>query len=219
MPPTTASSPAPNRWIVAIAGIVMQLALGAVYAWSVFREPLQSFGWSISEITWTFTIAIFTMGWAAFVGGLWMKAKGPRIVAITGGILYGVGVFLASFSGHGIWVLYLTYGLIGGIGLGLSYIVPIATLVKWFPDRRGFITGVAVAGFGCGALLTAPIATRLIQSQGVLHTFAILGICFLLLVVSSACFIVNPPESYVPQGWTAPAPHSKVRRTPRLLSS
>lgn len=91
-------------------------------------------------------------------------------------VLYGLRVFLASFSNYGLWVLYLSYGVIGGAGLGLGYIVPIPTLVKWFPDKRGFITGVAVAGFGAGALVTAPIATRLILTVGVLRTFAILGI-------------------------------------------
>ncbi|MBV8820093.1 MAG: OFA family MFS transporter [Acidobacteriaceae bacterium] len=194
-----------NRWLIASAGIVMQLALGAVYAWSVFRTPLvKSLGWSISEVTLTFTIAIFTLGWAAFAGGLWMRTAGPRLIGITGGILYGLGVFLARFSDHGLWVLYLTYGVIGGAGLGLGYIVPIATLVRWFPDRRGFITGVAVAGFGAGALVTAPVATRLIQTAGVLNTFAYLGIAYLILVVGSAMFMVNPPAGFRPAGW-APA--------------
>ena len=195
-----------NRWIIAAAGVVMQVALGAVYAWSVFRTPLvHGFGWSISEVTLTFTIAIFTLGLAAFVGGLWMRAKGPRIVGITGGVLYGLGVFLASFSDRGLGVLYLTYGLIGGAGIGLAYIVPIATLVKWFPDRRGFITGVAVAGFGAGALVTAPIATRLIAHIGVLETFAILGIANFILVVGASLFMVNPPLNYRPAGWTPDA--------------
>src|SRR5258705_2717017 len=192
-----------NRWIIAAAGVVLQLALGAVYAWSVFRTPLvRGFGWSISEVTLTFTIAIFTLGIAAFIGGLWMRAKGPGIVGMTGGVLYGLGMFLASFSNHGLWVLYLTYGLIGGAGIGLAYIVPIATLVKWFPDRRGFITGVAVAGFGAGALVTAPIAPRLIAHIGVLETFAILGIANFILVVGASLFMVNPPPNYRPPGWT-----------------
>lgn len=190
-----------NRWVIAAAGIVLQLALGAVYAWSVFRTPLvRAFGWTIPQVTLAFTIAIFTLGFAAFVGGLWMRAKGPRIVGVTAGLLYGAGVFLASFSNHGLWVLYLTYGLIGGAGIGLGYIVPIATLVKWFPDKRGFITGIAVAGFGAGALLTAPVATRLIQTVGVLQTFAILGIAYLVLVTGASLFMVNPPADYRPAG-------------------
>jgi OFA family oxalate/formate antiporter-like MFS transporter len=193
-----------NRWAIAVAGIILQVALGAVYAWSVFRTPLvKAFGWSIPEVTLAFTIAILTLGFAAFLGGLWMKTSGPRIVGMTGGLLYGLGVFLASFSNHGLWVLYLTYGFIGGAGIGLAYIVPIATLVKWFPDKRGFITGVAVAGFGAGALVTAPVATRLIQRVGVLETFAILGIAYLVLVTASSFFMVNPPADYRPAGVVA----------------
>ena len=104
----------------------MQVAHGAVYAWSVFRTPLaRQFGWTISQVTLTFTIAIFVLGFASFFGGLWLNRKGPGVVAMTGGALYGLGVFLASFSAHNLWWLYLSYGVIGGIGLGLGYIVPI----------------------------------------------------------------------------------------------
>src|SRR5256714_11036231 len=170
-----------NRWFIALAGVLMQLALGAVYAWSVFRVPLaRQFGWSTEEVTLTFTISIFVLGIAAFFGGLWQNRVGPRIVALTGGILYGLGVFLASFSANGLWWLYLSYGFIGGIGLGLSYIVPVAVLVKWFPDRRGLITGVAGGGFCAGALISAPVATRLLQSVCVLSTLADLGIAYLI---------------------------------------
>lgn len=201
-----------NRWLIAGAAVVMQIALGAVYAWSVFRIPLvHGFGWTISEVTWAFTIAILTLGFAAFFGGLWMAKSGPRIVGIVGGVFYGVGVFLASFSDRGLWVLYLTYGILGGIGIGLGYIVPVATLVKWFPDRRGFITGIAVAGFGAGALITAPIATRLIATQGVLQTFAILGIAYFIVVVGAALFMQNPPENYRPAGWEPTAAQTAER--------
>src|SRR6202171_1618533 len=194
-----------NRWGIAIAGVVMQVALGAVYAWSVFRVPLaKQFGWSIPEVTLTFTISIFVLGIAAFFGGLWLTRKGPRIVALTGGALYGLGVFLASFSTRISW-LYLTYGFIGGIGLGFAYIVPVAVLVKWFPDRRGLITGIAVGGFGAGALITAPVATRLIQTVGVLHTFAYLGIAFLIVTILSGSFMQNPPEGWRPGGWNPTA--------------
>src|SRR6478672_12881393 len=173
-----------NRWVIAIAGVFLQIALGAVYAWSVFRIPLsKQFGWSISEVTFTFTISIFVLGFAAFFGGLWMARRGPRVVALTGAVLYGVGVFLASFSANKLWWLYLSYGFIGGLGLGLGYIVPVATLVKWFPDRRGLITGIAVGGFGAGALVAAPIATRLIGQVGPLRTFSIFGIVYLLAVI------------------------------------
>jgi len=201
-----------NRWVIAIAGVFLQIALGAVYAWSVFRVPLvKQFGWSISEVTLTFTISIFVLGIAAFFGGLWLNRKGPRIVALTGGALYGLGVFLASFSAHKLWWLYLSYGLIGGIGLGFGYIVPVAVLVKWFPDRRGLITGIAVGGFGAGALVTAPLATRLIQTVGVLSTFAYLGIAYLVVTVVAGFFMQNPPDGWRPEGWTPTASQSSQR--------
>jgi len=204
-----------NRWGIAVAGVFLQIALGAVYAWSVFRVPLaKQFGWSISEVTLTFTISIFVLGVAAFFGGLWLNRKGPRIVALTGGFLYGAGVFLASFSDHKLWWLYLTYGVIGGIGVGFSYIVPVAVLVKWFPDRRGLITGIAVGGFGAGALITAPVATRLIQSVGVLSTFAYLGVAYLLVTVVSGYFMQNPPEGWKPAGW-APTGTQATQRSAR----
>ena len=194
-----------NRWVIAAAGVLMQVALGAVYAWSVFRIPLtRGFGWTIPEVTLTFTIAIFVLGLAAFGGGLWMRRTGPRTVALTAGALYGLGVFLASFSGGRLWWLYCSYGVIAGVGLGLGYIVPVATLVKWFPDKRGLITGLAVAGFGAGALITAPIATRLIADVGVLHTFAVLGIAYFVAVTAGALFMRNPPEGYRPPGATLP---------------
>jgi MFS transporter, OFA family, oxalate/formate antiporter len=200
-----------NRWVIAIAGVFFQIALGAVYAWSVFRAPLaKQFGWSISEITLTFTISIFVLGFAAFFGGLWLNRKGPRIVALTGGALYGVGVFLASFT-HNISWLYISYGLIGGMGLGLGYIVPVAVLVKWFPDRRGLITGVAVGGFGAGALITAPVATRLIQSVGVLNTFAYLGVAYLIVTIISGSFMQNPPDGWKPEGWSPTASETSQR--------
>ncbi|RZU39100.1 L-lactate MFS transporter [Edaphobacter modestus] len=202
-----------NRWWIAVAGILMQVALGAVYAWSVFRVPLaKQFHWSISQITLTFTIAIMVVGFASFFGGLWSKRVGPRVVAITGGVLYGGGLILASFSSIGLWWLYLSYGVIGGTGLGFAYIVPIYVLVKWFPDRRGLMTGIAVGGFGFGALITAPLATHLIQTVGVLHTFAYLGIAFLLLTVATGFFMQNPPEGWAPAGW-APVQTQNVTGT------
>src|SRR6267143_2667971 len=121
------------------------------------------------------------------------------------------GVFLASFSDHKLWWLYLSYGVIGGIGLGFSYIVPVAVLVKWFPDRRGLITGIAVGGFGAGALVTAPVATHLIQTVGVLPTFAYLGIALLVVTVVTGYFMRNPPEGWKPEGWTPTASQASQR--------
>jgi MFS transporter, OFA family, oxalate/formate antiporter len=181
----------------------MQVALGAVYAWSVFREPLATAygGASVTAVNTTFSITIFTLGFAAFAGGLWMGRSGPRIVALTAGVLYGLGIFLAGFAENSLGLLYLTYGLIAGAGIGLGYIVPVATLIKWFPDKRGFITGVAVAGFGGGAFVTALIAKRLVSSVGAFQTFTILGIIYLVMVVGAALFMRNPPEGYRPPGW------------------
>src|SRR5262245_11016136 len=201
-----------NRWNIAVAGVIIQIALGAVYAWSVFRIPLtKTFGWTITQVTFAFTLSILMLGFAAFVGGLWMQKVGPRRVATTAAIFYGAGVFLTSFSGGRLWWLYFSYGFLGGIGLGLGYIVPVATLVKWFPDKRGMITGLAVAGFGAGALITAPIATRLIATVGVLKTFAILGIAYFIAVTVSALFMKDPPAGYVPPGWTPSASQQRQR--------
>jgi len=204
--------PNTNRWGLAAAGFLMQMALGAVYAWIVFRIPLaRQFHWSIAEVTLTFTVCIFVLGVSAFFGGLWLNKTGPRIVALTGGFLYGLGVFLASFSADKLWWLYLSYGLIGGIGLGFSYIVPVAVLVKWFPDRRGLITGIAVGGFGAGALVTAPVATQLIQSVGVLQTFAYLGIPYLVVTMATGSLMKNPPDGWKPAGWSPSSIQSKQR--------
>lgn len=179
----------------------MQVALGAVYAWSVFRIPLsKARGWSIAEVTTAFEIAVFVVGLAAFTGGLWMKRYGPRPVALTAAVLYGVGTMLTGRA-HDLTTLYLTYGVIGGIGLGLGYIVPIATLVRWFPDKRGMITGLAVAGFGAGALVTAPAANALIASVGVGRTFEVLGLVYLVVVFVCALAMRNPPEGYAPPGF------------------
>lgn len=201
-----------ERWWIALAGVLLQMVLGAVYAWSVFRIPLsKQFHWTIPQVTLTFTIAIFVLGFASFFGGLWLKRVGPRVVAMTGGALFGLGVFLASFSDTGLWWLYLSYGLIGGIGLGLGYIVPVAVLLKWFPDKRGLMTGVAVGGFGAGALVTAPIAAHLIQTVGVLKTFAYLGVVYLVVSVCAGYFLQNPPEGWAPEGWT-PKPRETAQR-------
>jgi MFS transporter, OFA family, oxalate/formate antiporter len=191
----------PNRSIIALAGVLMQVALGAVYAWSVFRIPLnQTYGWTVSQVTVAFELAIFVLGFAAFAGGLWMRHAGPRPIAMVAAVLYGLGTALAGTS-HSLTTLYLTYGVIGGTGLGLGYIVPVATLVRWFPDKRGMITGIAVAGFGAGALVTAPIAQRLIASVGVSSTFVILGIAYFAIIMLAATVMTNPPEGYAPPGF------------------
>lgn len=192
-----------NRWVIAAAGVAMQLMLGAVYAWSVFRIPLsEHYGASVTEVNIIFSLAIFFLGLSAYFGGRWMANVGPRRVGMTAGVLYGAGILLASFAESSIVLLYLTYGVLAGIGLGFGYIVPIATLIKWFPDKRGFITGVAVMGFGAGALITAPVAKALIDGDvGPFGTFAILGAVYLVVVVGAASLMKNPPEGWKPEGW------------------
>jgi MFS transporter, OFA family, oxalate/formate antiporter len=185
--------------------VAVQVGLGSAYAWSVYRRPLsEAFAWSITEVTVTFSILVLTAGFTSFLGGLWMRRAGPRQVAVCAGVLYGAGMALASLSEDRLPVLYLTYGLIGGAGLGLGYIVPIATLVKWFPDRRGFITGLAVSGVAAGSLIASPIAAALVEEIGVLDTFAVLGPVYLLLIVGPALLLRDPPAGYRPTGWTAP---------------
>jgi MFS transporter, OFA family, oxalate/formate antiporter len=207
--------PAINRWWIAIAGVFLQMALGAAYAWSVFRIPLsKEFGWTISQVTSTFLISWFFLGCASFLGGLWMKRTHPRIVAMTAGLLWGGGVFLASFSAHKLWWLYLTYGVIGGTGLGMGYVVPIAVLVKWFPERRGFITGFAVAGFGSGSVVSAPAAGWLMKHVGLMPTFAYLGFAYAIVAVVAAAFMQNPPEGWKPEGW-APTAAQRSQRSDR----
>jgi len=195
-----------NRWWIVLAGVCMQMALGAAYAWSVFRIPLvKEFGWSIAQVSLTFTICWFFLGCTSVLGGLWLNRSGPRIVAIVAGLLWGGGVFLASFSAHRLWWLYLTYGVIGGTGLGMGYIVPVTVLVKWFPEHRGLITGLAVGGFGAGSFISAPLAGMLMQSVGLMPTFAYLGIAFGAVAVCSGFFMQNPPEGWKPEGWTPTA--------------
>jgi OFA family oxalate/formate antiporter-like MFS transporter len=193
-----------KRWLIAVAGVVMQVALGAVYAWSVFRIPLtKEYGYTVSQVTGVFEIAILTLGFASFAGGLWMKKSSPRVVGIAAGLCYGLGAILAGQCAGNLRLFTLAYGILGGTGLGLGYIIPVATLIKWFPDKRGMITGIAVAGFGAGALVTAPVAARLLKAVGIPETFVILGVCYLIAVVGAAMFMKNPPEDYRPDGWGA----------------
>ncbi len=200
---SVSSSSLPNRWVLAIAAFLMQLALGSVYAWSVFLIPVTNvYHVTRLQANLTFSIVLLALGVTAGFGGYLNNRFGPRVVATTGGILYGLGVLLAAFAAPNIFILYLTFGIIGGIGVGLGYIVALAMLIKWFPDRRGFITGIAVAGFGGGALITAPIAAALIKSVGVGSTFLYLGIAYLVVIVVVAQFFRKAPDGYAPAGWT-----------------
>lgn len=190
----------PNRWTIVAAAILMQIALGAVYGWSVFVNPLmEQYGWSRSEVTLAFTLAILFLGFGTILGGLLQDRRGPRLVATIAGIFYGLGYILTALA-TSLPVLYLTYGVIGGVAMGMGYIVPVAVLVKWFPDRRGLITGLAVFGYGAGALLMSPIAAWMIESYGLSATFALLGVAYLIMVTGAAQFYRNPPEGWSPPG-------------------
>lgn len=214
----TSSSPAStaaNRWVIVIAGVIMQLALGSVYAWSIYTKSLiKANGWSVTQATLPFTIAIAFIGIGAIIGGMWQDRVGPRIVALTGGIVYSLGVILASFSIHSLTLLVISYGVLGGGGIGLAYIVPVAMLVKWFPDRRGLVTGLAVAGFGGGAVAVSLLGPSLIISSGVNGALLSFGVAYLVLTVLAALFFQNPPAGWSPAGWT-PAPRLAEQRATR----
>lgn len=197
------SSSFPNRWVIAIAAFCMQLALGAVYAWSVFLKPvIAAYKAPQLQANFTFSLALLALGVTAGFGGYLNSRFGPRAIATVAGIVYGAGIILAGFAAPNLFVLYLTYGIIGGIGLGLGYIVALAMLIKWFPDRRGFITGLAVAGFGAGAALTGPVAANfLLPAYQLGTTLVILGIAYLVIVVVAAQFFRKAPDGYAPPGW------------------
>lgn len=151
-----------NRWIILAGGVLVQLTIGAVYAWSTFSKAIQSDTSAIElskvQATIPFEVAIGMLFLGTFLGGRIQDKQGPRIVALTGVVIYSIGIIVASFTrdASDLWLLILGYGVLGGFGLGLAYIVPIAMLQKWFPDRRGLITGIAVGGFGFGAVITSP---------------------------------------------------------------
>jgi OFA family oxalate/formate antiporter-like MFS transporter len=197
--------PTRGRWWIVVAAVLVQLALGAVYAWSVFNGPLQQqFGWSKAEAVLPFEVAIGTIFIGSLLGGRIQDRRGPRPVALGGAVLYSVGIMLASLvsSSDELWLLVLTYGVLGGIGLGAAYITPIAMLAKWFPDRRGLITGIAVAGFGFGAVITAPVAKSLLNGTGDKPSvFLPLGIAYLIAAVAGAAFFRNPPTGYRVPGY------------------
>lgn len=214
--PTT-TDPTRGRWGIVVAAVLVQLALGAVYAWSVFNKPLQDqFGWSKAEAVLPFEVAIGTIVIGSLVGGRIQDRLGPRVVALGGGVLYSIGVMLASLvsAGDQLWLLVLTYGALGGIGLGAAYITPIAMLVKWFPDRRGLITGIAVAGFGFGAVITAPVAKGLLNgTSDKPGVFLPLGLGYLVAVLLGASFFHNPPAGYRVPGFTPASTGAAVAGT------
>ena len=201
-------NPTRGRWMLVGAALLLQFSIGAVYAWSVFATALQSasaFELTKVQASLPFTVTIGMIFIGTYTGGRIQDKRGPRVVALAGGVIYGVGVIIAYFadSGDKLWLLVLGYGVISGFGLGLAYIVPIAMLQKWFPDKRGLITGLAVGGFGFGAVLTSPLAQWLIDQNPDVPTSAFLplGIAYLVLSLIGASIFRDPPEGYTVPGY------------------
>ncbi|WP_413375968.1 OFA family MFS transporter [Alkalihalobacillus sp. 1P02AB] len=190
-----------NRWLIALAAISIHLSIGGAYAYSVYTFPIsQQMGWTATEVTIAFTIMMGLAGTSAAFFGKFVEKSGPRKSALVAAVLFGIG---QAGSGVAIMIdslpLFLAmYGVASGLGLGIGYISPVSTLVKWFPDRRGLATGMAVLGFGSGALITAPVADSLMGSIGIESTFYVLGACYFLLMVAGALYIAPPADGWMP---------------------
>ncbi|HEP1505157.1 TPA: L-lactate MFS transporter [Streptococcus pyogenes] len=189
-----------KRYIIATAGILLHLMLGSTYAWSVYRNPiLQETGWDQAPVALAFSLAIFCLGLsAAFMGNL-VEQYGPRLTGTVSAILYASGNMLTGLAidRKEIWLLYIGYGVIGGLGLGAGYITPISTIIKWFPDKRGMATGFAIMGFGFASLLTSPIAQWLIETEGLVATFYLLGLIYLIVMLFASQLIIKPTAAEI----------------------
>lgn len=189
-----------KRYIIATAGILLHLMLGSTYAWSVYRNPiLQETGWDQAPVAFAFSLAIFCLGLsAAFMGNL-VEQYGPRLTGTVSAILYASGNMLTGLAidRKEIWLLYIGYGVIGGLGLGAGYITPISTIIKWFPDKRGMATGFAIMGFGFASLLTSPIAQWLIETEGLVATFYLLGLIYLIVMLFASQLIIKPTAAEI----------------------
>lgn len=201
----------PNRWLVATACTVLQLCLGTVYAWSYFQPLLvEQFRWSNTDTSWAFSLNICCLGLSAAWGGVNLGRIGPRKLAVAGGILFAAGYALAALAlaVESLPLFYLGYGAVSGIGIGLGYVTPMTTVIKWFPDRRGQLTGIVAMGFGLGAfvlsVMLAPVLMRLLAGNLTL-VFAALGAILGSVAIASAAMLKNPPEGYLPQGFVAAA--------------
>ncbi|HHI9767746.1 TPA: OFA family MFS transporter [Streptococcus pyogenes] len=189
-----------KRYIIATAGILLHLMLGSTYAWSVYRNPiLQETGWDQAPVAFAFSLAIFCLGLsAAFMGNL-VEQYGPRLTGTVSAILYASGNMLTGLAidRKEIWLLYIGYGVIGGLELGAGYITPISTIIKWFPDKRGMATGFAIMGFGFASLLTSPIAQWLIETEGLVATFYLLGLIYLIVMLFASQLIIKPTAAEI----------------------
>jgi MFS family permease len=225
------AGPGFNRWLVPPAALAIHLSIGQAYAFSVFKLPLTKVlgitdsapgDWKQTELAWIFTIAIVFLGLSAAVFGRWLEHAGPRKSGVVAACCWGLGFFISALGvkTHNIWLLYLGYGVLGGCGLGLGYITPVSTLIKWFPDRRGMATGMAIMGFGGGAMIASPLSQLLLDhyksatSVGVAETFVTLGAIYLVAMLSGAFLFRVPAPGWKPVGWEPPAStsHSLITR-------
>lgn len=210
-----------NRWLIALSAVAIHLSIGSAYAYSVFKGPLKDqLGWENSDVTFAFSIAIFCLGMSAAFFGPFVEKNGPRKSALVAATLFASGLIGTGFAVKlgSLPMFYITYGVLGGMGLGFGYISPVSTLVKWFPDRRGLATGMAVFGFGAGAMIAAPVAEKLmtISSIGISNTFFIMGAVYFTFMALGASYISRPPEGWSPKGMNAATGNVKKKVTQDL---
>lgn len=208
-----------HRWVPVISSIAIQMCLGTAYIWSVFQSyliispltPKALFNWPATNGTLAYALLLGVLTFGSIAGGkIQNRLKSPKPPIIMAGIILGVSFFLAQYTTEATpWLLWLTYGVGGGFGMGMAYTPTIATCQKWFPDKRGLVTGIIVSALGFGGLVFTPVAEALIKRNGgndVLSTFAIFGVIFILVTVLGSIFIKNPPDGFRPEGWVPPAP-------------
>src|SRR5579871_3353402 len=224
MPLATSPVAAPiNRWFIPVGAVAVHICIGSVYAWSTFNRPIQALfphdpSWFRPPYT-TFTTALVLLGLSAAFGGPWVERRGPRVAATAAALFFGIGLLIGGF-GLAIKqsvLVFLGMGVIGGIGCGLGYISPVSTLVRWFPDRRGMATGMAIMGFGGGAFVAGYLNVALMDRFGVARTVMLLGAVYLVIMLAGAGMIRRPPAGWVPAGWTPPA-KKRAMVTDRHLS-
>jgi len=226
----TVAGPGFSRWMVPPAALCIHLCIGQVYALSVFNRPLTKLegitestpnDWLLTEIGWMYTLAIVFLGLSAATFGRWVEEGGPRRAMFTAGICWSSGFLISALGAHihNIWLMYLGYGVLGGIGLGLGYISPVSTLIKWFPDRPGMATGMAIMGFGGGAFLASPLSVWLMDvfksetNVGVVGAFIGLGCIYFVFSMVGAAIVRVPAEGWKPEGWTPPVQAKKMTTT------
>jgi MFS family permease len=217
----TVAGPGFNRWFFPPAALAVHLSIGQVYAFSVFKDPLvEHFGSSLTAIGIIFSISIVMLGLSAAVLGTWVERSGPRKAMLTAGLCWATGFFVSAV-GVGtdqLWLVYLGYGVVGGIGLGIGYISPVSTLIKWFPDRPGLATGLAIMGFGGGALIASPLSTKLLETfggdggDGIVPSFLVLGVVYLVAMTLGAFTARVPAPGWAPPGYV-PATESRGLQT------